>query len=117
MIRLLIRRCNRNPKPNILGGSRHRRNDRERLIDGPLRTRRDGWSKVPGALVHVVAAEDVRDEDAVEFGALEELRELDPVVDVVESVGFVFGVCPEARRLVAAACDLFKLVLRSLVPV
>jgi hypothetical protein len=103
MIRLLIRRRNRNPKPDILRGGRHRRNDSKRLIYRPLRARRDGRIQIPGSLVHVVAAEDVGDEDAVEFCALEELRELDPVVYVVEPVGFVFGVGPEARGLVAAA--------------
>jgi hypothetical protein len=111
MIRLLIRRRNRNPKPNILRGGRHRRDDRERLIHRPLRTRRNGRIQVPGSLVHVVAAEDVGDEDAVELCALEELRQLDPVVYVVEAVRLVFRVGPEAWGLVAAACLVVGLVL------
>jgi hypothetical protein len=40
----------------------------------------------------------------MEFRGLKQLRELDPVVDIVEAMGFVLGVYPEARGLVAAAC-------------
>jgi hypothetical protein len=39
----------------------------------------------------------------MELRRLEELRELNPVIDIVEAVRFVFGVAPETGRLVAAA--------------
>lgn len=48
--------------------------------------------------------EHVRDENAVEFGFLECLCELNPVVNVVEAPRFVLRVAPQAWGLVAAAC-------------
>lgn len=103
MIRLLIRRRHRHPESNILRRSRHSRDDSQRLVHRPLRPRDDSRVEVPGPLVYVVSAQDVGDEDPVEFRRLEKLRELNPVVDVVEPVGLVFGMCPETGRLVAAA--------------
>ena len=54
-------------------------------------------------VVYVVAAEDVCDEDSVEFGLFELLGEVDPVFDGVEVGGSIVGVLPEAGGLVAGA--------------
>lgn len=42
----------------------------------------------------------------MELSGFEQLGELDPMVDVVEAVGFVFGVSPESWGLMAAALEL-----------
>lgn len=103
VIRLLICRRNGDAKAQVLGRSSHGRHDSQRLIDRPLSSRDDGRVKVARALVDVVSAEHVCNEDAMKFGGFEQLGQLDPVVHVVEAPGLVVGVAPEARRLVAAA--------------
>lgn len=49
------------------------------------------------------ATKHICDEDSVELGRLQQLRQLRPMLDVVEAVRFVLGVAPQAWRLVAAA--------------
>lgn len=97
MIRHLITRRHRDPKPQTPRHSRHRRHDAQRLIHRPLCAAADRWGEVLGATVDVVAAEDVGDEHAVEVPAFEELREGGPVREGVEGGGFVERVPPEAR--------------------
>ena len=127
MVRLLVRRRHRHPEPDAFRHRRHRRHDRQRLVDRPLRARGDRRPQVAGALVHVVAAcrflsirhptflqkkparkgwgrtKDICDKDPVELGRLQQLRQFRPMLDVVEAVRFVLRVAPQAWRLVAAA--------------
>ena len=54
-------------------------------------------------VVDIVAAEDVCDEDPVEFGVFELLGETYPVFDGIEVRGSIGGVLPETGGLVAGA--------------
>lgn len=101
MIRLLIRRSHRNPEPKALRRRSHRRDDGQRLVDGPLRCAPN--RRLQAVLVHVVAAENVGDEDAVEFAAFEKLRERGPVREGIEIRRLVVRVFPEAGGVVPRA--------------
>lgn len=46
----------------------------------------------------------IGDEDPVKFGFLQGLRQLNPVLDVIEAPRFVLWVAPQTRGLVATAC-------------
>jgi hypothetical protein len=106
MIRLLVRRRHRAAEAYTFGDSRHGRYERQRLVDGPLRA---GFDRVVERLaVHVVAAEDICDEDAVELGGFELFGEVGPVFEGVEVGGLIVGVPPEAGGLVARALGLLE---------
>lgn len=79
MIRLLITRRNRNPKPQTRRHGRHSRHDTQRLIDRPLRSTPNRRREVLGPTVDVVAAEHVGDEHSLEVAPFEELGEGGPV--------------------------------------
>jgi hypothetical protein len=111
MIRRLIRRRHRDSEPNTRRRGRHGAHHTQRLVDGPLRAR--DHRCVETAIVDVVAAEHVGDEDAMDLGGLEETCKTHPVRDRVEFVRAVGGVAPEARRLVAAAWSGKGLVVAS----
>jgi hypothetical protein len=57
---------------------------------------------VAGA-VHVVGAEHVGDEQAVEPSPFEQFRQLGPVAEILVSPGLVFGMTPQPRGLVGDA--------------
>jgi hypothetical protein len=59
-----------------------------------VRNRRVGRSAV-----HIVDAEHVGQEQRVEFAALEELRQFDPVVERVVAIGTIARMCPQPGRL------------------
>jgi hypothetical protein len=111
MIRRLIRRRHRDPEPNTRRRRRHGAHHTQRLVDGPLCAR--DHRCVETAVVDVVAAEHVGDEDAMDFGGFEEACKTHPVHDGVEFVRVVGGVAPEAGRLVAAAWSGKVLVVAS----
>lgn len=119
MVGLLIGRRNGDSKADVFSRSCHRRDYRQWLIHRPLGSRDDRRLEAP--LVHIVAScrtksayagpeedakdctQNVRDEDAVELGRLEQFGKFNPVVDVVEAVRLIVRMPPEARRLVATA--------------
>ena len=69
------------PEAEILRDQGHRRHKLQRIVDGDLR--RVTKRSVEGAMVHVVDAKHVRDEEAVELAALKNLSELDPIFEIL----------------------------------
>ena len=47
--------------------------------------------------------ENISDEHAMEVASFQQLRQLDPVLHIVEVPGPIAGVAPQSRRLMAAA--------------
>lgn len=91
-----ISRRSRNTKANALCRCCHGRNAVEGIVDGELGSARDGGLEVRRAFVDVVAAEDVCEEDGVEFCGFEFVGKGHPVFDVVVFGAFVGGVFEEA---------------------
>lgn len=72
-----------------------------RVVDRDLRGLLDGV--VVRALVDVVIADDIGDEDAVEDALLQRPRQILPVVEILVFPRFVARMRPQARRLMAHA--------------
>ena len=100
-VRVLVGGAGRDPEAEVLGDVSHGRYQQDRIADGHLRPVPDRG--LVAVAVHVVGAEHVGDEDAVEPAALEELRELGPVAEVLVAVSLVVGMLPHAGRLVGDA--------------
>jgi hypothetical protein len=45
-------------------------------------------------IVKKIQTEHIRDENAVELGRFQQLRQFDPMVDIVEAMRFILGVSP-----------------------
>ena len=69
------------PEAEMLGDERHRRHELQGIVDGDLR--RVAKRSVEVAMVDVVDAKHVRDEEAVELAALQNLSELDPIFEIL----------------------------------
>ena len=80
-----------------VGRCRHCRDGVQGVVDGELGGGGDRGVQVRGAFVDVVAAEDVGEEDGVEFRILEFLGQRDPMVDVFVLPALVFRVLEKAR--------------------
>ena len=75
----------------------HRRYDEQRIVHGHRHSLRDRRVRPPA--IDVMDAEDVGQKQRVEFAALEDLRELDPVFERVIAVGAIARLGPQAGRL------------------
>ena len=76
----------------VLGDQGHRRHKLQGIIDGDLR--RVAKRSVEVATIDVVDAKHVRDEQAVEFAALQNLGELDPIFKILVLPGTVARMRP-----------------------
>ncbi|MNZ94136.1 hypothetical protein D3C78_1132370 [compost metagenome] len=88
----------------VLGDQCHRGDQRQRIVDRHLGGLAD--RRVAVAIQHVVDADHVGDEDAVELAALQQLGQLGPVFQVLVLPGAVARVRPQAGGLVADAVHL-----------
>ena len=86
-----------NTEAKIARDVRHRRDQQQRIVHRHLYCVRD--RRVGGPAVHVVDAEHIGQEQRVEFAALEELRQFDPVVERVVAIGTIARMCPQPGRL------------------
>lgn len=82
MVWLLVRRRYRHTKPDAFCCGSHRADHSQRFVDRPLRARDLRGVKV--AIIHIIAAKHVCDEDAVNLCAFEHLRKIYPVFNIVE---------------------------------
>lgn len=79
MIGLLVGRTDGDTEAQVLSHGGHGGDGRQGLVNWPLSTGPHGRSHVLGAGVDIVAAEDVRDEHAVELALFEHLCQVRPV--------------------------------------
>ena len=91
----------RQPEAEMLGDERHRRHELQGIVDGDLR--RVAKRRVEIAMVDVVDAENVGDEQAVELAALQNLSELDPIFEILVLPRTVARMRPQAGRLMPDA--------------
>jgi hypothetical protein len=99
--RRLVRRREGRAEVQALRDRGHRRDEQQRVEVGALQSLTQG--SLGSAAEHVVGADDVGEEDAVEAAVLENLRQLGPVLDLGEPVPVVLGQRPQAVRDVADA--------------
>ncbi|MNF81617.1 hypothetical protein D3C84_638970 [compost metagenome] len=79
-IRVLKRQRRSQAETQMFGDQRHRRNQLQRIVDRHLRRLTD--RRITVAVVDVVDAEHVGDEQSVELAALEDFRQVGPVFKV-----------------------------------
>lgn len=91
----------RDAEAEVLGHHRHGGHELQRVVDRDLRALPDGLIRI--ALVDVVDAQYVGDEDAIEDATLQSLREPRPVFEVLVLPGAVARMGPQPRRLVPDA--------------
>lgn len=96
--RVLVGRACCDAEPEVLGDRGHHGGKLHRIIYRHLRAIADRGGIV--AAVHVVGAEHVGDEDAVEEALLGDAGQVGPVLDVLVAPRLIFGVTPQARALV-----------------
>jgi len=70
---------------------------KRRIVDGNLRRAADG--RVAVAAEHIVDSYDVREKERVEFAPLEDLREVNPGVEIGVTMSLVVRVRPQPRGL------------------
>src|ERR1700761_4075651 len=87
MIRLLIGRRDGHPEADRFCHSRYSWYRGKWFMDWPLRPGSN--RRIERLRVHVVAAEDVSDEDAVDFASLKELSQVCPMRQGIELVRLV----------------------------
>ncbi|CAJ2926284.1 Uncharacterised protein [Burkholderia pseudomallei] len=100
-IGMLIRQRARDAEAEMPRRGRHRGHEQDRIVDGHLRALPD--RRFAAALVDVVDAEHVGDEQAVELAALEQSREPGPVAQLAIAPRLVARMRPEPGRLMADA--------------
>ena len=101
----VVGRAGRDAEDEVRGRGGHGGDGVEGVVDGELGARGDGGRYVGGALVDVVAAQDVGDEEGVEVRFVERAGEGGPEGDFFVLGRFVSGVLPEARGEMAGRGD------------
>jgi hypothetical protein len=69
------------PEPKVLCDQSHRGHELQWIVDGDLR--RVAKRGVEGAMVDVIDAKHVRDEEAIKLAALQNFGELDPIFEIL----------------------------------
>ena len=109
---LLVGGGDRQPEAEMLRHRRHGRHRHQRIVQ------RHGDGVAQGRVgtppVGVVDAREVGDEQAVETAALQRLRRLDPVGEVLVAVRLAVGMAPQADRRVADPGDLERVQVHAL---
>ncbi len=98
-IGMLVRGARGYAEPQVLRNERHCGDQKHRVIHGHLRAVANRG--LVASAIHVVGAEDVRNKDAVEGAALQQLRELGPIGEVLVPPGLVIRVAPHPGGLVS----------------
>src|ERR1700722_16921375 len=91
----------RQSEAEMLCDQSHRRHELQGIVDGDLR--RVAKRGVEVAMVDVIDAKNVRDEEAVELPALQDLSELDPIFEILVLPRTVARMRPQAGRLMPDA--------------
>ena len=100
-IRVLVGQRTSDAKTEMLGHLRQQRHQQQRIVDRHLR--RHAQRSVMTALIDVVDAEHISQEQTVEFAAFERAREIDPVSGILVTPGLIARMGPQAGRLMADA--------------
>ncbi len=100
-IRMLERQRSGQAEPQVLGHQRHRRDQLQRVVDRHLRRLAD--RRVTVAVVDVVDTQHIGNEQAVELAALEDFRQVGPVLQVLVLPGAIPWMGPQPRGLVPHA--------------
>ena len=91
-------------KAEMLGGRRHGRHEKQRIVDRGLRSVQQG--RLGTAAKDVVDPENVGEKQTVEEPALQCFREFDPAIQPPIIARLVARVAPHSRRLVGDAVHL-----------
>jgi hypothetical protein len=100
-IRMFKRQRGGQAKAQMLGHQGHGRNQLQRIVDRHLRSLTD--RRVTVAVVDVINAQHIGNEQAVELAALKDFRQVGPVFEVLVLPGTITWMRPQARRLMADA--------------
>lgn len=85
----------------MLRHQRHRRNQRQRIVDRHLRRLAD--RRIAVAVQHIIDAQHIGDKQPVKLAALQQTRQVDPILEVFILPGAVARMGPQPRRLMADA--------------
>ncbi|MNI47812.1 hypothetical protein D3C73_1023480 [compost metagenome] len=96
-VRMLERQRGGQAKTQVLGDQRHRRDQLQRIVDRHLRSLAD--RRVTIAVVDVIDAQHVGDEQAVELATLKNLRQVRPVLQVLVLPRAIPWMGPQTRGL------------------
>ncbi len=97
-VRVLIGEAEGDAEAQVLGDPGHGRHDQQRIVHRYLHAAAQGC--VVAALVHVVHAQHIRDEQRVETSAFQQPGQPGPVAQAIEIAAGVAWVAPQPRRLV-----------------
>ena len=85
----------------MLRHQRHRRNQRQRIVDRHLRRLAD--RRIAVAVQHIINAQHIGDKYPVKLAALQQTRQVDPILEIFILPGAVARMGPQPRRLMADA--------------
>ena len=100
-VRMLKRQRGGQTEAQMLRHQRHRSDQGQRIVDRHLRRLAD--RRVAAAVQHVVDAKHVGDKQPVELAALQQSRQIHPVLQIFILPGAIPGMRPQARRLMTDA--------------